>query len=107
MPQLFFARLEKSDDPALALTRITVGFGDTPATNADLVPAAIVALSDLNLPGGNGLLINGPMSIPVAFAIAHAISHRFAFIAVWDPKLQHYVTVISHSPDANPGDLFK
>ena len=107
MSQFFFARLSEATPggPGRDLTRVTVGFGETPATNAEIVPATIGAFAALNLPGGKGLLINGPMSIPSAFAAAHAVGHLFAFIAVWDPKLQRYVVVISHNPDQKPGDL--
>ncbi len=98
---LFFARLEGSQTTH---TRISIGFGDTPAPNTAIVPAAIAAIASLNLPGGQGLLINGPVSIPAAFAIAHTVAHLYAFIAVWDPKLQTYIVAISHDPSHKPGD---
>lgn len=65
---------------------VRTGFG-APASNSEIVPAAIAAVNDLNLAGGRGIRFNGPMSVPVAFALAHAVAHRFGYVACFDPKL--------------------
>lgn len=50
------------------------------------------------LKGGELLKINGKQTLPMAFVIAHHVSHLYGAIAVFDPKLQQYVVTISHSP---------
>ncbi len=84
-------------------------FGD-PAQNdaivrdADAQLAALIAAGEL--PGGKLLRINGPMSMPVAFAIAHRVGHLYGAIAVYDPKLGgKYVVSICHDPDYVVGML--
>lgn len=86
------------------LTVVLLKFGD-PANNDLVVPAAIAALRELQLAGGRGVLFNGPVSIPVAMALAHAVSHLFQFVACFDPKMSRYVVVISHTAGIRPGDL--
>jgi len=86
------------------LTLLRIGFiGD--AANSQRVPDALTALASCRLPGGRGLLFNGPASLPVAMALAHGVAHLYQFIACWDPKLQKYVVAVSHSPVHRPGDL--
>lgn len=95
---------------ALAMTRtdgfveVRIGFGD-PATNAEIVPAAVEAMKGLALAGGKGVLFNGAASLPVAMALAHAVAHLFEVVACWDPKLSRYVVAISHGREYRPGDL--
>ena len=78
-----------------------------PAPNNLIVPAAIEALAALHLTGGRGILFNGPASLPVAMALAHAVAHLYQFVACFDPKLGRYVVAISHTPDYRPGDLLE
>jgi CRISPR-associated protein Csx3 len=86
------------------LTQLNLAFGD-PANNSVLVPAALAALAHLHLKGGRGILFNGPASLPIAMALAHAVAHLYQFVACYDPKLEAYVVAISHTPDHRPGDL--
>jgi CRISPR-associated protein Csx3 len=86
------------------VTALTVGFGE-PASNALIVPDAIESVSALGLKGGRGIKIDGPASIPVAMAIAHAVCHLYGFVACYDPKLGRFVVAISHDPSIRPGDL--
>jgi len=87
-----------------SLTVIDLKFGD-PANNDQLVPAAIEALSSLQLPGGRGILFNGAASLPIAMALAHGVAHLYQFVACFDPKIGKYVVSISHTPGIRPGDL--
>ncbi len=75
------------------------------ATNDRLVKDAKDRLDSLGLPGGALVTINGPCSLPVAYAIAHAVSHQFGAVAVWDPKLVKFVVAVSHRPDLTVGML--
>jgi CRISPR-associated protein Csx3 len=101
MPEHF--RVEVRDEVDGVVT-IHVGF-EIPAANTELVPAAIEALSALNLTGGRGIRFNGPASLPVAMALAHAVGHLFGYVACYDPKLSGYVVAISHDPKIHPGQL--
>jgi CRISPR-associated protein Csx3 len=87
---------------------LKVGFGD-PAQNDQIVRDAVARLdemvSDGTLAGGSIIKINGPASLPVAIAIAHAVAHRYETVAVLDPKLGKYVVAIAHGSDVRPGDL--
>lgn len=51
------------------------------------------------LSGGGLLKVNGPASLPVAMVLEHKLSHLFEAIACFDPKLNKYVVVISHTPN--------
>jgi CRISPR-associated protein Csx3 len=86
------------------VTTLTIGFGE-PASNERIVPDAIESVAQLGLKGGKGLKIDGPASIPVAMAIAHAVGHIFGFVACYDPKLSQFVVAISHDPAVQPGHL--
>lgn len=66
------------------------------AQNDQIVRDAVAALAELNLQGGQTVYLNGPASLPVACAIAHAVAHLFAEVAVFDPKMDGYVVAISH-----------
>ena len=85
-----------------------VGFG-TPAQNDQIVKDATARLDEMvaagELPGGPVIKINGPASLPVAMAIAHAVGHLYAVVACFDPKLAKYVVAISHDGSSQPGDL--
>src|SRR5690348_13860475 len=87
---------------------LRVGFVGN-ATNAEFVKDADERLAEMKqsweLKGGPLLKINGACSLPVACTIAHGVSHIYGSIAVWDPKLQKYVIVVSHHGSYFPGDL--
>jgi CRISPR-associated protein Csx3 len=92
-----------------------INFGE-PAQNDQIVKDAAARLEEMaksgELNGGQILKINGPVSIPVAFVLAHRLSHLFGAIpsvsfanAFFDPKLGKYVTCITHNPAYKLGDL--
>ena len=87
---------------------LRVGFGE-PSDNDRIVKEAVARLEAMRLAGdlsGGGLLkINGPASLPVGIVLGHQLSHLFKAIAYFDPKLNQYVVVISHSSDYTVGDL--
>lgn len=87
---------------------LRVGFGD-PAQNDQIVRDAVARLDEMvasgELAGGPVVKINGPASLPVAVAIAHATAHRYEVVAVFDPKLGKYVVAVSHNATYKPGDL--
>jgi CRISPR-associated protein Csx3 len=91
--------VKKLEDNVLRLD-----FG-APAQNDQIVKDAIAAVRDLELKGGKLIKLNGPASLPVAVALAHEISHLYATVAVFDPKLGKYVVSVSHSADYSAGDL--
>lgn len=100
----YHAELGASRSDRLQLIRI--GFG-APANNDVIVQDAIQAIEQLKLPGGKGVLFDGPASVPVAMALAHAVAHLYQFVAFFDPKLGRFVVAISHTPDHRPGDLIE
>ena len=85
-----------------------VGFG-VPAQNDEIVRDAVARLAEMvktgELSGGKLIKINGPASLPVAVAIAHAVAHLYETVAVFDPKLGKYVVAVSHGNEYQPGDL--
>ncbi|MBR3236187.1 CRISPR-associated protein Csx3 [Candidatus Saccharibacteria bacterium] len=84
---------------------LKIGFGE-PAGNDEIVKdaeKAIEAVSQQVM--GKTCLLNGPASLPVAFVLAHALLHICPAVAVFDPKLGHYVVAVSHSADYRTGDL--
>ena len=87
------------------VTTIAIGFGPDLADNSVIVPAALEAVTKLGLTGGHGVHFNGPASLPVAMALAHAVGHKFGYVAYFDPKLSGYVVAISHDPQFRPGQL--
>ena len=56
------------------------------------------------LAGGDLLKINGRMSLPVSYTIAHELSHLYGAIAVFAPRLKAYVVVNSTNPEYQLGD---
>lgn len=86
---------------------LRVGF-DQSAQNDQIVRDAVTRLDgmvkDGTLAGGPVLKINGPASLPVAIAIAHAVAHLYEVVACFDPKLAKYVVSVSHGT-TRPGDL--
>jgi CRISPR-associated protein Csx3 len=87
---------------------LKVGFG-APAQNDQIVRDAKARLDEMvksgELAGGKVIKINGPASLPVAVAIAHAVNHIYETVAVFDPKLAKYVVAVSHGTTHMVGDL--
>ena len=87
---------------------LRTSFGET-ATNAEIVQDVRSRLTEIKasggLAGGSLLKINGPISLPAAFTVGHAVFHAYGAIAVFDPKLQRFVVCVSHSPDYTLGQL--
>ena len=81
---------------------LRISFG-VPSANDQIVKDAFARLDEMiktgELGSGGLLKINGPASLPVAMVLAHKVAHLFAAIACFDPKLEKYVVVISHSPN--------
>jgi CRISPR-associated protein Csx3 len=84
---------------SLSAETLSIGFGDEPAGNDRIVRDVIDLLDAVRFPGGSLLKIDGPASLPVAFAIAHKVAHLYGAIAIKDPKLSGFVVAISHHPD--------
>ena len=87
---------------------LKVAFGEA-AQNDQIVAEASATLAEMTesgqLSGGSLIKINGPASLPVAIAIAHAIAHLYEVVGVFDPKLGKYVVAVSHGTAYKPGDL--
>ena len=87
---------------------LRVSFGE-PAQNDQIVKDAAKKLAEMaqsgELVGGQLLKINGPVSIPVAFVLAHKLAHIYGAIGFFDPKLAKYVICITHNPAYKLGDL--
>ncbi|MBD2456629.1 CRISPR-associated protein Csx3 [Nostoc sp. FACHB-87] len=87
---------------------LRVSFGE-PAQNDQIVRDAAARLEEMSasgeLAGGQLLKINGPISIPVAFVLAHKLAHIYGAVAFYDPKLGKYVISITHNPAYKLGDL--
>lgn len=87
---------------------LRVGFGD-PAQNDQIVRDAVTRLAEMTasgeLAGGPLIKVNGPASLPVAIAIAHAVAHLYEVVGVFDPKLGKYVVAVSHGATYKAGDL--
>lgn len=96
-------KIKKEDDNVLK-----VGFGE-PAQNDQIVKDAKLRLDEMissgELAGGKVIKINGPASLPVAIAIAHAIAHLYEVVACFDPKLAKYVVAVVHGEGYAIGDL--
>ena len=81
---------------------LRIAFG-VPSSNDQIVKDATARLDEMmktgELSGGGLLKINGPASLPIAMVLGHKVSHLFEAVACFDPKLNKYVVVISHSPN--------
>lgn len=79
-----------------------------PAPGDVVVKEIVSGLKELDAAGeldGGGLLgVNGPCSLAGMAVLTHHLVHRFAAIAVFDPKLPVYIVVVSHDPRWTPGD---
>lgn len=87
---------------------LKLAFG-TPAQNDQIVRDAVARLAEMEangeLAGGGVIKLNGPASLPVSVAITHALAHRFAAVAVFDPKMNGYVVSVSHDPSFVVGSI--
>ncbi|MGM3309663.1 CRISPR-associated protein Csx3 [Anabaena sp. WFMT] len=87
---------------------LRLSFGE-PAQNDQIVKDAAAKLEQMaqsgELAGGQLLKINGPISIAVAFVLAHKLAHIYGAIGFFDPKLGKYVISITHNPAYKLGDL--
>ncbi|MFM7365259.1 MAG: CRISPR-associated protein Csx3 [Cuspidothrix sp.] len=87
---------------------LRVSFGE-PSQNDQIVKDAAAKLEQMarsqELTGGHLLRINGLVSIPVAFVLAHKLAHIYGAIGFYDPKLSKYVICITHNPAYKLGDL--
>jgi len=87
---------------------LRISFGE-PAQNDQVVKDAAARLEEMaksgELVGGQLLKINGPISIPVAFVLAHKLAHIYGAIGFFDPKLGKYVISITHNPEYKLGQL--
>ncbi|MCC5653626.1 CRISPR-associated protein Csx3 [Nostoc sp. XA013] len=87
---------------------LRINFGE-PAQNDQIVRDAAARLEEMatsgEFAGGPLLKINGPISIPVAFVLAHKLAHIYGAVAFYDPKLGKYVISITHNPSYKLGDL--
>lgn len=83
---------------------LKIGFG-APAQNDQIVKDAAAALEGLKLEGGRLVLLNGPASLPVAIVLGHGVSHLYAAVACFDPKLAAYVVSVTHDPELALGQL--
>ncbi|MEQ1826569.1 MAG: hypothetical protein ABL921_11515 [Pirellula sp.] len=85
-------------------TDLKIGFVGE-ADNDQRVLDAVASIMELRLSGGKLVSFDGPCSMPVAFALSHAVAHLFGAIAVKDPKLGKFVVSVSHRPDLLVGAL--
>jgi CRISPR-associated protein Csx3 len=87
---------------------LRIKFGE-PAQNGEIVKDAAARLEEMvqsgELAGGQLLKINGPVSVPTAFVLAHKLAHIYGAIGFYDPKLAKYVICITHNPAYKLGDL--
>ena len=94
-------KLEKdaNGDPILQLS-----FAD-PAQNDQIVRDAKKILEGMKLGGGRLIKLNGAASLPVIVTIVHHVMHSFAYMGIYDPKLNKYVIAVAHGPEYRVGDL--
>ena len=82
---------------------------DTPAENNTLVQEATQIINTLIngglIKGGALIKLTGAQSIPIAYALAHKLSHLYQAVAVYDPKLLKFVVSIVHGGKYSLGDL--
>jgi len=97
---------------------LKVGFNRVlPAKGDRIVRDAVEQLSQMidsgQLSGGGVLMIDGPQSVPVAYALGHRLSHLYEAIAILDPKIgkkghKTYIVTITHgSSKYEVGDLIE
>jgi CRISPR-associated protein Csx3 len=93
--------VEQESHPAGVLLKVSFG---EPSSNDKIVGELFETLKGLELAGGRVCLISGPASLPVAAVLTHHVSHLFAVLGVFDPKLQKFVISVSHDPEYRVGD---
>jgi len=98
-----FYRIEKIAE-ADGIVELKVGFGEQ-ALHTEILPDAIATLAGLGLTGGELIKLNGPMSLPVAMALAHGLCHLYSAVAVFVPMEKKYFVCISHNPALPIGPL--
>lgn len=71
------------------------------------VTETITALIDNEgLISGEIIKVYGPLSVPIAFVLAHKLSPLFKTVAVYDPRLKNkYVVTIVNGGEYSVGDL--
>lgn len=88
-------------------TMLKLSFGES-APGDVIVKDIAAGLKELDEAGeldGGGLLgINGACTLAGMAVLTHHLVHRFAALAVFDPKLPAYIVVVSHDPRWSPGD---
>ena len=84
---------------------LNIGFGESP-TDIEVVLAAQELINDLRGEAqGKHLKLNGPASLSVAVMIGHAFGNTNQTIAVFLPKLQQYIVVVSFVKSIPVGTL--
>ncbi len=96
---------------------LRVGFNRSlPAQGDTIVRDALQELLKMidskQITGGYRILIDGPQTVAVAYAIAHKLAHLYSVVAVLDPRLgkkgyKTYIAAISHNPKYEVGDLIE
>jgi CRISPR-associated protein Csx3 len=96
---------------------LRVGFNRSlPAQGDTVVRDALQELLRMigseEIAGGSRILIDGPQTVAVAYAIAHKLAHLYSVVAVLDPKIgkkdyKTYIVTISHNPEYQVGDLIQ
>lgn len=93
--------VEKDDNED---TILRLSFGDQ-AENDQIIRDVKKLLDSLKLDGGRLIKLNGPASLPVIVVIAHHVMHIYAYLGIYDPKLNKYVIAVAHGPEYHVGDL--
>lgn len=83
----------------------TVGIKDGDLLALEVAQKIDKLIETKQLKGGKILKINGKSSVLASFIIAHKVSHLYANIAVFDPKIDGYVTTIRHGGQYAIGDF--
>ena len=85
---------------------LNIGFGK-PASNNDIVKEIEEKMKEISpeIVGTKCLKITGPCSLPGAMVIAHSVAHIVGAVAVFDPKINSYIIVVSHDKNYEIGDI--
>lgn len=101
-----FERTAKTNTPLLR-----VAFGAESQNDNKVVDAKtqVDAIRESGVLTGDLLLVNGPVSMPVAFVLAHGVGHLTAAIAAYDPKVGGegggYIVSIAHGGKYKIGQI--
>ncbi|MGY6528530.1 MAG: hypothetical protein ACXITR_01245 [Cyanobacterium sp.] len=74
----------------------TLGIKDGDSLTREVEEKINQLIATKQLKGGKLLKINGKSSVLASFVIAHKVCHLYANVAVFDPKIDGYVTVTRH-----------